>query len=422
MLKIHSSGRYLCQENGEPFFYLADTAWELFHRPTFADVEMYLRDRAEKRFTVIQAVILAEFDGLGTPNAQGHLPLVNNDPLRPNEAYFADVDRIVAVAEELGLHLALLPCWGDKWNRKWGVGPEIFHPANACSFGAFLGRRYRGKPIIWILGGDRPIENDNHRAIIEAMAEGLREGGEGQHLMTFHPPGALGSTDFFPDAPWLDFHMRQTSHARNSANYEKIASDYEKNPSKPCLDGEPGYEDHPSNFQINEGYLDDYDVRKAAYWSLFAGACGHTYGCHPVWGFWEPPLDPVNFVRHTWREALDFPGARQMRNVRALMESRPFFTRVPDQSLIASAVGEKGEHIRATRDSEGSYAMIYLPVARPVLVDLAKLTGIRINASWYDPRTGQTLDGGSVERREVHEFIPPAAGPDWILILDDASE
>jgi Protein of unknown function (DUF4038) len=27
---------------------------------------------------------------------------------------------------------------------------------------------------------------------------------------------------------------------------------------------------------------DDYDARQAAYWSLLAGACGHTYGNHSI--------------------------------------------------------------------------------------------------------------------------------------------
>ena len=77
---------------------------------------------------------------------------------------------------ELGLVVGMLPTWGDKWNKKWGQGPEIFTPENARVYGEFLGRRYKDKPIVWILGGDRPVENDRHRAILRAMAEGLRAG------------------------------------------------------------------------------------------------------------------------------------------------------------------------------------------------------------------------------------------------------
>ena len=174
MLKISDNRRFLTHTDGTPFFYLGDTAWELLHRCTLEETDRYLADRAAKRFTVIQTVVLAELDGLHTPNRNGDLPLLDDDPTRPNEAYFAHVDAVVNLAASLGLHVGLLPTWGDKWNQKWGVGPEIFTPENAHAFGLFLGRRYAQAPIIWILGGDRPTESEHHLAILRAMAAGLR--------------------------------------------------------------------------------------------------------------------------------------------------------------------------------------------------------------------------------------------------------
>src|SRR6478752_5966149 len=174
MLKVSDNRRFLVYDDGTPFFYLGDTAWELFHRLTLDEADYYLRDRAAKGFTVIQAVVLAEMDGLHTPNMNGDVPLLDGDPTRPNEAYFAHVDAVVNLAAALGLHIGMLPTWGDKWNRKWGVGPEIFTPENARAYAAFLGQRYAGRPIIWILGGDRPIETDEQRLVVRAMAEGLR--------------------------------------------------------------------------------------------------------------------------------------------------------------------------------------------------------------------------------------------------------
>ena len=61
---IAPGGRHLQTSEGEPFFYLGDTAWALFHRLTREEAEIYLRDRADKGFTVIQAVALAELRGL----------------------------------------------------------------------------------------------------------------------------------------------------------------------------------------------------------------------------------------------------------------------------------------------------------------------------------------------------------------------
>src|SRR5262245_36221455 len=155
MLKVSDNRRFLIHDDGSPFFYLGDTAWELFHRLTMDEAERYLKDRAAKGFTVIQAVALAEIDGLHTPNMRGDLPLIDDDPRRPNEAYFAHIDAVVETAAGLGLYVGMLPTWGDKWNQKWGVGPEIFTPENARAYGLWLGKRYADAPLIWILGGDR---------------------------------------------------------------------------------------------------------------------------------------------------------------------------------------------------------------------------------------------------------------------------
>src|SRR5437868_393668 len=91
-LKVSDNKRFLVTAEGKPFFYLGDTAWELFHRLSREDADTYLKDRAARKFTVIQAVAIAEFDGLTAPNAYGHRPLADNDPTKPNEDYFKHVD------------------------------------------------------------------------------------------------------------------------------------------------------------------------------------------------------------------------------------------------------------------------------------------------------------------------------------------
>src|SRR5215212_1909508 len=142
-LKVSDNHRFLVHADGTPFFYLADTAWELFHRLTIDEAEKYLENRRAKGYTAVQAVALAEFDGLGTPNRQGHLPLANNDPANPNEDYFKDVDAVVDIAQKKGIFIAFLPTWGDKVNKRWAKGPEIFTKDNARTYGEFLGKRYK---------------------------------------------------------------------------------------------------------------------------------------------------------------------------------------------------------------------------------------------------------------------------------------
>ena len=438
LLKVSENHRFLVYDDGRPFFYLGDTAWELFHRTTREDADRYLANRVAKGFTVIQAVALAEFDGLDTPNAYGHRPLVEHDPARPDvkdgpdNDYWDHVDYVVNQAAARGLFVGLLPTWGDKWNKKWGQGPEVFTPENAAAYGEWLGRRYREAPLIWILGGDRPVENDRHRAIVRALAAGLKRGDGGRHLLTFHPSGGGGSAQYFHGDDWLDFNLRQNGHEQNfNPRYAQTRADYDRVPVKPVLDGEPLYEDHPIAFSpTNNGYSVAADVRRPLYWDLFGGACGHTYGHHSVWQFWTPERAPVNHPLLPWTAAIDQPGAGQMQYARRLLESRPYLTRIPDDSVLVTAdppaavPGAGLKRLAATRDSEGRYAMVYAPAGRAFKVRMDAIKGARVVAWWFNPRTGVATRIGEFSNSGEREFAPPDPGEmlDWVLVLDDAAQ
>jgi len=427
-LKVSDNRRFLVTADGQPFFWLGDTAWELFHRLNREEAETYLKNRAERRFTVIQAVVLAELDGLKTPNAYGHTPLEENDPTKPNEDYFMHVDWIVAKANSLGLYIGMLPTWGNNWNKTNG----IFTPQNAEVYGEWLGKRYRDAGIVWILGGDRPVQNDPHREILRGMARGLRKGDGGAHLKTFHPPGGNGSAAWFHNEDWLDFNMRQNGHvAEFTGRYDKTRQDYDRTPAKPVLDGEPIYEDHPVSFDAkNLGHSIAADVRRPLYWDLFGGACGHTYGHHSVWQMWTPERKPVNNPLMPWSDAINQPGAAQMQHARVLLESRPFLTRIPADDVLATnsiptaMPGTGRYHFAATRDSNGSYAMVYAPVGRSFKVRMDKISGAKVQAWWFNPRDGSATVLGTFENKGEREFISPNPGEalDWVLVLDDGAK
>ncbi len=426
-LRVSANGRYLETAEGQPFFYLGDTAWELFHRLNREEAELYLRDRAAKGFTVIQAVVLAELDGLQSPNAYGHIPLVDLDPTRPlvvegpENDYWDHVDWIVNRAQELGLFMGMLPTWGDKWNKKWGRGPEIFDAENALRYGEWLGRRYRDKPIIWILGGDRNPESDRHLEIIRAMAQGLRRGDGGAHLLTYHPQGGGNSARWFHNDEWLNFNMFQSGHSEpNLPNYRTTYETYLLRPQKPVLDGEPRYEDHPIGWNAEKGWFDDWDVRQAAYWSMLSGACGHTYGNHNIWQMYAPGRSPVASARTPWQQALRHPGSAQMGYMKKLFSLRPFWKLVPDQSIVAGSELSGADHRRASRADDGSFLMVSLPTGGSVEVTLSALQGDRIRAWWFDPRTGLGRLIGEEPRKSRVRYQAPGSGRghDWVLVLD----
>jgi len=435
-LEISDDGRSIVEGNGVPFFYLADTCWELFHRTTREEATRYLEDRASKGFTVIQAVGLAEIDGLKTPNSYGHLPLENLDPSRPlvkdgpDNDYWDHVDYVFSEAERLGLWIAFLPSWADKWYLKWGVGPEVFTPSNAYAFASWVGQRYARRNVIWVIGGDRNPETNLHYEILNAMVRGIREADGGRNLMTFHPQGGSGSSQFFEQDSWIDFNARQNGHQPEYKHFGDTLKDYQLEPAKPVIDIEPLYEDHPLHFAPSDwGYSVAADIRRPLYWNLFNGAAGHTYGHHSIWQMYQPGRAPVNGPLMSWQEALDQPGSGQMQYGRWLVLSRNFLERVPDSGLIEAdsvetAVPGAGRYrFSAMRGSDRSWLMVYVPTGRAFSVKTGELSGETLRLWWFNPRTGDASDVGESVRKSTQRFISPTPGEDldWVLVIDDAS-
>jgi hypothetical protein len=450
-IRVHAGGHFLETDDGRPFFWLGDTAWQLIHATTREEGSYYLRTRARQGFTVVQAVALAEFDGVSSTSALGQKPFADNDPLKPNEAYFDRVAEIVDEAASLGLYVALLPTWGDKITAPWGTGPRLFRTDNlpvARAYARYLGRKLKGRTnVVWMLGGDRPplldgtkpnewaqttgaaagfkVDHD-WRPIWREMAAGIAEGMGTTPVCLYHPQGGVSSSLYLHREQWLSINGMQSGHGggHDYPVWDLVAHDYALSPTKPTLDLEPNYEDHPYNpwprWDPSTGYFRDHDVRKQTYRSVFAGACGVTYGHHAVWGFVGARNDVINHADRDWVSALHRPGGQQMFFLRQLIESRPFFTRVPDQSLIVGGAGSGGQHLQATRDEAGTYAFVYFPLNdQSATVDLRKLRGKRASASWYDPRTGFSMPAGEFDTAQPREFRSPPFGPDWVLVLDD---
>lgn len=430
-LKVSSNYHYLCYEDGTPFFWLGDTGWELFHRLTLEEINFYLDNRKAKGFNVIQAVILAEIDGLRKPNKYGDVPLINLDPTIPDEKYFQLVDTVVKLALSKGLFMGLLPTWGDKVTQLWGVGPVVFNPENAYIYGQWVGKRYKDYPnIIWILGGDRPPMTDSGdwRPVWRAMAQGILDGTNHKALITYHPwGGEMSSSQYIHNENWLHINMIQSGHGagRDMPVWNLIQRDFNLKPTKPTLDAEPNYEDHPVSpwpkWNPENGYFRDYDVRKQIYRSVFSGACGVTYGHHSIWQFYSPNEDGITYPDRYWIDALDRPGAFQAGYLRKLIESRPFSDRVPDQSIIAKGQGEKGEYITAFRDARGRYAIIYLPVGKEIEIFTECVKSKKIKVSWYNPRNAEWFEIGIFSNKKKHCFTPPTLGfgNDWVLVIDN---
>lgn len=433
-LKVNENQRYLVTTEGKPFFYLADTAWELFHRLNRAEADLYLRNRAAQGFTVIQAVVIGEIDGLKVPNAYGETPFVDMDAGQPNEHYFAHVDWIVNRAGELGLYIGMLPTWG-RWaggNDEGRTNNNFINIENARAYGRFLAARYAEKPVLWILGGDRSAEKS--LALWPELAGGIRDRVGKNQLISYHPRDA--SSEFYHQAGWLDFNMIQSGHSPASLNFVPIERDYALQPPKPCLDSEPAYE-YPPDAMPDKRPVGEQQIRRNAYWAVFAGALGHAYGTHPIWQMYDDGWPQRNNAKNRrprwdvitpWYAAMDLPGANQLKHLKDLMLSRPYLTRIPDQSALISPRANDLSRIQVTRDgtpgqNDATYLLAYFPVPVEATIDTARLNARTLQGWWFNPRDGAVKALHKLSNKKQMKFTPPAnlAGPDWVLVLDDAA-
>jgi len=420
-LKISEDQRHIVYSDGKPFFWLGDTAWELFHRLNREEADVYLKNRADKGFNVIQAVVLAELNGIQDPNPYGETPFVGIDPTKPNEAYFEHVDYIVNKANELGMFVGMLPTWGDKFNRQWGVGPVIFNANNAYEYGKFIGNRYKGKKIIWILGGDRNPTGEGHLAIIRSMVKGIKEEVGNTHLFTYHPMGGSNSAMWFHNDDWLNMNMFQSGHGEaNNQNYKITTHIYNLPATKPVIDGEPCYEDHPINWNVDNGWFSAFESRRAGWWSLLAGACGNTYGNHNVWQMWQPGRNAISAARTPWQQAIDYPGAFQTGYMKSFFEQLDWQKLVPKNEIITSGPNTNGKEILAAIAGDASFIVVYSPYGMNFNLDLRLLKSEKLSAKWFNPRNNSYIDLGEIAKGENSIFDPPAdpeKGNDWVLLV-----
>ena len=432
---VSKNGHFLQFENGNPFFWLGDTGWLLFQKLNREEAVSYLNDRKENGFNVIQCMVIHTMTDV---NCYGDSAFIGGDPTRPATAgssdasgnnrydYWQHIDFVVDQAAQRGIYIALVPVWGNN------VKANFFTVTSAQCFAKFLAERYRTRQnIFWINGGD--CRGDIKREIWETIGTTLKKY-DPDHLITFHPYGRTQSSLWFRSSHWLDFNMFQSGHQRydqdtspkkyGEDNWKYVQDDYAQIPPKPTLDGEPSYEQIPQGLHdTTQPTWTSNDVRRYTYWSVFAGACGHTYGNNAVMQMNRPGDQPAYGARKYWYEGLHDTGASQMKHVKNLIVSRPYFERVGDQRVVAESGREKYERVIATRGR--GYLMVYTFTGRSFSVTMGSISGKEVTAWWYNPRTGEASKIGLMENRGIMEFSPPgipANGNDWVLVLDDVSK
>jgi len=422
-LKISPDGHWFRMKDDRPFFWLGDTGWLMLIKLNLAEIKKYLTTRAEQGFNVIQVMLVHRFpqkdcDGAAAIPDGDFSNLLRNKVL----PYWEKVDKSLEIAASLGIILALVPMWGSN------VKEHKMSVEQAAIYGKFLGQRYRNVPnIVWINGGD--IRGEEQPEVWHALGEAIKSD-DPDHLMTFHPFGRTDSSWWFHNASWLDFNMFQSGHRRygqlnaegdyrlkdglEEDNWRYVLQDRERFPVKPVLDGEPSYEDIPQGLlDLTQPPWKASDVRRYAWWSVLAGAAGHTYGHNAVMQMHGGNGVGAYGCKTHWFDALKAPGACQMKHLRRLMR---YFMDEDRRPEPIEPHREKYDHIAALSGRDFLLAYSWRSGSIPLPLDELVLWPEPV-AAWYDPETGIIIDVCKNLSRTMHSPKPYGDGCDIVLII-----
>ncbi|MBQ3634304.1 MAG: glycoside hydrolase family 140 protein [Bacteroidales bacterium] len=407
-LKVSDNGLYIVHENGEPFFWLGNTSWLLPERLNREEVEFFLEGDAKAGYNVEQIQVLNAIPTFNVYGQQANDMSFDFDKFSRDGVYgyWEHLDYIVDYAASKGIYIAFDCIWGSMIKH--------MTPEKAAKYGKFLGHRYASKPnVIWMIGGD--IRGDKGTESWDALARAIKAEDE-NHIMSFHPRGRTTSAWWFNDREWMDFNMFQSGHRRygqrngdgdytiaentEEDNWRYVDMSWEKKPLRPVIDGEPSYEDIPQGLHdFSAPRWQAADVRRYAYWAVFGGCFGHTYGHNSVMQFIRPGLLASFGAEKPWWDAMKDPGYNQMKYLKALMLAFPFTERLRDQSVISGSNGERYDRMIGTRGKD--YLLVYNYTGRNVSIDLRKISGAKKNIWIMNPSDGSLRFLGEFDNKVV---------------------
>lgn len=422
MLHLSQNNQYFMEDN-QPFFMLADTAWLMFFKLDIADIKCYMKNRAEKGYNVILAILSHESGDFALRD--NHLQINMDD-----EIYWSKVEAVVQLASELDIYMGLLPGWGSI------VKKGILTEDNIESYSHFLGKKFQKyENIVWIMGGD--IRAANYMGLYKKEREILKTYNPNR-LISFHPFGRTSSTRWFQDEESLDFNLFQSGHRRydqvqlgewddalseeifyGEDNWRYVEQDLALSPLRPVLDGEPSYEGIPQGLHNPRNpYWEEWDVRRYAYWSAFEGAAGHTYGNNAIIQFYNEGDQGAYGVRETWKDALHHSGGSQLKYLKELMLSVDFIKGSKREDLLL--FGQKERYHRIAVFAGVDYILCYDYLGDEFMLDLQEYKHQRLEGYWMNPQDGTYSYMGDYENVDKALFSPvrrQGPGNDWVLLL-----
>jgi hypothetical protein len=422
-IRVSSDERSFVHDDGTPFFWLADTAWNGALLSTKEEWDKYLETRAGQKFTAVQFVA-TQWRAAPQGDRDGQRAYTGTNKIAVNPLFFQRLDKKIEALNAAGLLAVPVMLWAIQGGANPSVNPGVSLPDDqAILLARYMVARWGGNSVAWILAGDsdyRGVKAARWRQIGRGVFEGLPHA-----PVTLHPGGMQWYWEDFKDERWLGFIGYQSGHGDDDKTWKWIlegppAEDWMKLPHRPFINLEPPYENHVA-YQSRKPHTPE-SVRRAIYWSLLiAPTAGVTYGGHGVWG-WDdgtkPPTDhPGTGTPLAWDKALKMPAAEQMKHLAHYFTCIDFWRLRPCPVAVVNNPGAQSptRTITAARTDEKDLLVLYIPEDRTVEVKMASLPPSP-NVTWYNPRTGETNNAVGVVTETTVQFPTPTEG-DWILQL-----
>lgn len=417
--RLSDNRRFLTLDDGHPWLWLGDTAWNGALLSTREEWRRYLRDRAARGFSAVQFATTQWRAGRADEN--GQVAFTGTERIAIHPDFFRRLDEKFEAVNDAGLVAAPVVLWAltSKENESPGISLAT---GQAILLARYIVARYDAFHVVWILGGDgdyRGANAERWKAIGRAVFDARPH-----RPVTLHPRGMQDPWAEYKDETWLDVLFFQSGHGNDPKKWRWNATAggaeaWQLQPARPVIDSEINYEGH-LDYQTHER-IGEAQVRRAAYYSLLAAPpAGITYGAHGLW-FWarkpEVPLDhPRTGVADPWYECLNYPGAKQMGILHRIFDSMAWWKLRPDRTLLPddADAADFSDHVMTALAEDRSFALLYLPKQRAVKLNLEPLRS-HVYATWIDPRTGRR-ENAQDWKGAVKEAAPPGAG-DWLLLL-----
>lgn len=415
-LRVSNDRRYLTYADQTPFFWLGDTAW---NGPMKADAkswEVYLKDRVAKGFNVIQYVTTQWRAATG--NADGRGAWYGREKIEIDPAFFQWMDDRLDAMNAHGIVGAPILIWAHE--RTAQFNPGSLPDDQIILLARYMLARWGAHHVVWMLAGDadyRGAKAERWKKIGRAVF------GHGHHrLATMHPGGRMWVQDEFAGERWFNFVGYQSGHSSSDEslrwNVELPARNWQKQPVFPLINLEPNYEAHIG--AAAGRVFTDYEVRRAAYWSLLsAPLAGVSYGGHGIWS-WElkpnPPMThPYTGIAQPWHVAMNLPGTTSMKHLKTFFSSFAWQRLRPAQELLVAQPGAEtpAKFIAVAQSDEA--VVIYIPAGGEIEIKADQLKA-PMAAEWFNPATGAHFPIGKVENRGNRKFTAHGNG-DRVLVL-----